>query len=149
MKVVVDTNIIFSALLKTNSVFGQIMFHSDGIFQFYTVQHLRSEIRKNWSKLRRLSKLTDQQLEESYYTLLTKISFISEELIPQKIWVYSERLVEDIDVDDVDFVALTEYLRGMLWTGDKTLREGLKRKGFKKVLGSDEIFKRWSKKRKR
>lgn len=147
MKIIVDTNIIFSALLKTDSVFGQIIFHSDGIFQFYTAHHLRAEIRKHWEKLKRISKLSDKDLEESYYSLLTKISFISEELIPQKIWEESERITGDIDVDDTDFVALTKYLKGILWTGDRNLRDGLKKKGFKRVLASDEIFKRWSKKR--
>ena len=106
---------------------------------------MRTEIRKHWDKLKKLSKLTDEQLEESYYALLTKITFINEELIPQKIWEDSENILEGIDLDDADFVALTKYLKGKLWTGDKVLRDGLRDKGFKNVLTTFEILKLWMK----
>lgn len=85
MKIVIDTNIIFSALLKTNTTLGQIIFNSDGIFEFYSPQYMRIEIRRYWNKLLKISKLTDQQLDESFYTLLTKITLINEEIISQKI----------------------------------------------------------------
>jgi predicted nucleic acid-binding protein len=53
--------------------------------------------------------------------MLTKLTFINEELIPQNDWEKAEALVADIDLDDTDFVALTRYLKGSLWTGDKPL----------------------------
>lgn len=144
MKIVVDSNIVFSALLKTHTTFGQIIFNSDGFFEFYSSHNMRTEIREHWDKLKKLSKLTEAQLEESYYALLTKITFINEEIIPQKFWEESEKLLEDIDLDDTDFVALTKYLKGKLWTGDKTLRDGLKDKGFKNVLTTFEILNLWT-----
>ena len=48
MKIVVDTNIIFSSLLKTQTTFGQIIFNSDDIFEFYSAQYMRTEIRNHW-----------------------------------------------------------------------------------------------------
>ena len=147
MKIIVDTNIIFSALLKTHTTFGQLIFNSDGIFEFYSPHYLRAEIRKHWDRIKRISKLTDQQLEESYDSLLTKITFINEEIIPQKTWEDSEKITEGIDLNDTDFVALTKYLKGKLWTGDLELRDGLKKKGFKNVLTTSEIFKLWTKKK--
>lgn len=57
--------------------------------------------------------------------MLTKLTFINEELIPQKDWKKAEAQVTGIDPDDIDFVALTRYLKGSLWTGDKPLYEGL------------------------
>jgi predicted nucleic acid-binding protein len=147
MKIVVDSNIIFSALLRTNSTFGQIIFNSDGIFEFYSAQYMRTEIRRHWKKLLKISKLTDQQLTESYYSLLTKIIFINEEIIAKKIWEDSEKLTNGIDLDDTDFVALTKHLKGKLWTGDNVLRDGLKNKGFKNVKSTKEILKLWAKKR--
>ena len=147
MKVIIDTNIIFSSLLKTHTTFGQIIFNSDGIFEFYSPHYLRTEIRKHWDRIKRISKLSDQELEESYDSLLTKITFINEEIIPQKIWEDSEKITEGIDLNDTDFVALTKYLKGKLWTGDLELRNGLKKKGFKNVLTTSEIFKLWIKKK--
>ena len=147
MKVIIDTNIIFSSLLKTHTTFGQIIFNSEGIFEFYSPHYLRSEIRRHRDRIKKISKLTDQQLEESYDSLLTKITFINEEIIPQKIWEDSERITEGIDLNDTDFVALTKHLKGKLWTGDLELRNGLKKKGFKNVLTTSEIFKLWTKKK--
>ena len=147
MKIIIDTNIIFSALLKTQTTFGQIIFNSDGVFEFYSPHYLRTEIRKHWDRIKKISKLTDKQLEESYDSLLTKITFINEEIIPQKIWEDSEKITDGTDLDDTDFVTLTKYLKGKLWTGDLELRDGLKKKGFKNVLTTSEIFKLWTKKK--
>ncbi|QOI95952.1 MAG: hypothetical protein HRU69_00005 [Flammeovirgaceae bacterium] len=147
MKIIVDTNIIFSALLKTQTTFGHIIFNSDGIFEFYSPNYLRTEIRKHWDRIKKISKLTDQQLEESYDSLLTKINFINEEIIPQKIWLDSEKIADGVDLDDTDFIALTKHLKGKLWTGDLELRNELKKKGFKNILTTGEIFKLWTKKR--
>jgi predicted nucleic acid-binding protein len=147
MKIVIDTNIIFSALLKTNTTFGQIIFNSDSIFEFYSPQYMRTEVRRHWDKLLKISKLTDQQLDESFYTLLTKITLINEEIISQKIWVDSEKLVNGVDLDDIDFVALTKHLKGKLWTGDKVLRDGLRSRDFKNVMTTQEILKLWTKKK--
>ena len=144
MKIIVDSNIIFSALLRTHSTFGQIIFNSGGLFEFYSAQYMRTEIRRHWKKLLKLSKLTEQQLEESHYTLLAKITFINEEIIHQKIWGESEKLVDGIDIDDIDFVALTKHLKGRLWTGDHALRDGLKNRGFKNVMTTNEILKLWT-----
>jgi predicted nucleic acid-binding protein len=148
VKIIIDTNIIFSALLKSNTKFGQIIFNSDGIFEFYCPRYLRTEIRKHWERIKKISKLTDHQLEESFDSLLTKISFINEEIIPQKTWEDSEKITEDIDFDHTDFIALTKHLKAKLWTGDVELRNGLKNKGFKNVLTTTEILKLWTNKKK-
>lgn len=129
-KIIVDTNIIFSCLLNSQGTIGDLIFNSEDVFEFYSNQYMRFEIRKHWSKLIKISKLTDLQLQTAYDKMLTKLTFINEELIPQKDWEKAEVLVADIDVDDTDFVALTRYLRGSLWTGDKPLYQGLKAKRF-------------------
>ncbi len=140
MKIVVDTNIIFSCLLKTNGTIGDLFFNSDGIFEFYSCTYMRFEIDKHWLKIMRISKLSDEQLTEVRFKVFSKINFINEELIPEKIWLKSEELVSGIDLDDVDFIALTKYLNASLWTGDLELYNGLKLNGFKKVFTTKELF---------
>jgi predicted nucleic acid-binding protein len=103
---------------------------------------MRLEIEKHWDKLKKISKLTDKELQESLFRLFTKIHFINEEQILEKIWVKAETLAEDIDIDDTDFIALTYYLKGVLWTGDKDLYSGLKKKGFKKVISTQELLRK-------
>jgi predicted nucleic acid-binding protein len=65
MKIVVDTNIIFSALLNSNSTIGDILFNSDKHFEFYSCSYMRSEI-QHWERLKTISKLSEEQLQVSY-----------------------------------------------------------------------------------
>jgi predicted nucleic acid-binding protein len=140
-KIIVDTNIIFSCLLNSQGTIGDLIFNSDNIFDFYSNQYMRFEIRKHWNKLKKISKLTDLELETAYDKMLTKLTFINEELIPQNDWQKAETLVADIDLDDTDFVALTTYLKGSLWTGDKPLYDGLKAKRFRTVYNTQDLIK--------
>lgn len=50
-------------------------------------------------------------------------------------------LIFNIDIDDTDFVALTRYLKGCLWTGDKPLYEGLKAKRFRTIYNTQDMIK--------
>jgi predicted nucleic acid-binding protein len=140
MKIVVDTNIIFSSLLNSDGVIGDLIFNSSKHFEFYSCSYMRFEIQKHWGKLKKISKLSDEQLEVSYAQILTKIKFINEEIIPVDIWLSSEKITKDIDVDDTDFVALTRFLKATLWTGDKVLYNGLKEISFKKVLHTSDLL---------
>ncbi len=139
-KIIVDTNIIFSCLLNSQGTIGDLFFNSENIFDFYSNQYMRFEIRKHWNKLIKISKLTDKKLETAYDKLLTKLTFINEELIPQSYWEKAETLASDIDIDDSDFVALTRFLKGYLWTGDKPLYDGLKRKRFRTVYNTQDMI---------
>lgn len=139
MKIIIDTNIIFSVLLNTHSTIGDLLFNSDSIFKFYSCDYMRFEIENHWEKLKHISKLSDSELEESKFKVFSKINFINEELIPEKIWLDAEELVADIDIDDSDFVALAKYLKGFLWTGDKKLYDGLKKKNFNRVYNTAEL----------
>ena len=134
MKIIVDTNIIFSGLLNTSGKIGDLLFNSQGIFEFYSCAYMRLEIEKHWEKLKRNSKLTDSQLRESQFKLLGEINFINEQLIPAKTWLLAEKITPDIDADDSDFIALTHHLKGNLGQAVKTFITDLKRKNSKKYL---------------
>ena len=140
MKIVVDTNIIFSTLLNSNSNIGDLIFNSDKQFEFYSCNYMRYEIKKHWGKLKRISKLSEEQLQISYTQVLLKIKFINEEIIPVETWLASEEITKDIDIDDTDFVALSKFLKATLWTGDKVLYDGLKEISFKKLLNTKEML---------
>ena len=140
-KIIVDTNIIFSCLLNSHGTIGDLIFNSENVFEFYSNQYMRFEIRKHWKKLLKISKLDDLELETANFKMLTKLTFINEELIPQSDWEKAEVLVADIDIDDTDFVALTRYLKASLWTGDKPLYEGLKTKRFRTVYNTQDMIK--------
>ncbi|MCW3126790.1 MAG: hypothetical protein JWO03_2448 [Bacteroidetes bacterium] len=101
---------------------------------------MRYEIERHWEKLKKISKLSEEQLRESNFKVLSKIHFINEELISEKIWLQSEELVKGIDPDDIDFIALAKHVKGFLWTGDKELYKGLKARKYKRVLNTTELM---------
>ena len=53
MKIVIDTNIIFSTLLNSNGTIGNIIFNSNKTFEFYSCSYMRFEIDKHWEKLKK------------------------------------------------------------------------------------------------
>ncbi len=140
MKIVVDTNIIFSTLLNSNSTIGNLLFNSDKYFQFYSCSYMRYEIQKHWERLKKISKLPDEQLQISYIQVLSKLKFINEEIIPVEIWLDAEEITKDVDIDDIDFVALTKFLKATLWTGNKVLHNELKKRSLKKVVNTAELL---------
>lgn len=101
---------------------------------------MRYEIQKHWKRLKKISKLSDEQLQVSYTLVLSKLKFINEEIIPVEIWLASEEITKGIDIDDTDFVALTKFLKATLWTGDKVLYNELKKREFKKLLNTAELL---------
>jgi predicted nucleic acid-binding protein len=142
MKVTVDTNIVFSAILNSQSLIGQVLLHSDKSTRFYSPRFLQIEIQNHFSKIKSLTKLPDNEIHELIDALYTKINFISEELIPKNTLLIADKLTSDIDFDDVMFVGLTLHLKSKLWTGDKVLMNNLKQKGFKKFITTSELIDR-------
>lgn len=127
--VVVDTNIIFSALLREQSQFLQLLL--DGKHDFFVCELILMELFKHKEKIIRLSQLSENEVIKLYYLLLKRLHVYKEELITAENWRQAYRLCESVDGDDTPHVALTLELEGLLWTGDSKLKAGLQRQGFK------------------
>jgi putative PIN family toxin of toxin-antitoxin system len=139
MKIVVDTNIVFSAILNSQSWIGQILLYSDKTLKFYSPRFLQTEIQNHRQKIKKYTNLSDSEIDELIDALYAKITFISEELIPKEILIAADKLTKDVDYDDVMFVALSINFRCKLWTGDKILINTLKQKGFKRFITTNEL----------
>jgi putative PIN family toxin of toxin-antitoxin system len=139
MKIVVDTNIVFSAILNSQSWIGQILLYSDKTVKFYSPRYLQTEIQNHRQKIRKYTNLSDSEIDELIDALYSKITFISEEFIPKEILLVADELAKDVDYDDVMFVALAINYRCKLWTGDKILMNTLMQKGFKRFITTNEL----------
>jgi len=53
----------------------------------------------------------------------------------------TENLVRDVDMNDIAFVTLAEFLGVKIWTGDRELIKGLAKKGFSNFITTDELSK--------
>jgi predicted nucleic acid-binding protein len=142
MKVVVDTNIVFSAILNSHNWIGQILLYSGNTTKFYSPKYLQVEIQNHIEKIRKISNLNDSEINELVQILYTKINFISDELIPKEMLKKADFLTKDVDFDDVMFVALSLHLECKLWTGDKSLIKGLNQKGFRNFISTQELKER-------
>jgi predicted nucleic acid-binding protein len=136
--IVVDTNIIFSALVRKNSAIGEIIINSKE-YQFFASEYTYVELKNHHDKLMAASKMTEDEMGIAKYTLFQYIKIMTLNTIPLEFWLEAEQAVYDIDVDDTPFVALAFYLDAYLWTGDKILYGGLKAKGFEKIVSTEEL----------
>lgn len=132
-KIVVDTNIVFSMLLSSNSKFWNIFFNDDD-FSIYSVRFLENELFNYINKIRKLTKLTDEELINAIGFVFSYIHFIDELNITTKNLKSAKDLCSKIDEKDAFFVALALELDAQLWTGDKKLRTGLEKLGFNKFF---------------
>ena len=140
MKIVVDANIIFSGILKSNGKIGDLLINSDNFFSFIAPNFLRTEIYNHHDKLLKISNLTLEQILESEYQIYKSITFISEEQISMENWEFANSLVSDIDPKDIVYIAYAKQFKCKLWTGDKKLINGLSKKNYNNTLTTDNLF---------
>ena len=125
--IIVDTNILFSALLRRDSSFSTTILGTN--YSFFICEAAIVELFKHKEKIIRLSKLSDEDIVHLFYVLLKRVSVFKEVLIEPSIRRRAYELCKDIDEADTPHVALTLHLNGLLWTGDKKLKAGLGKLG--------------------
>ena len=83
---------------------------------------------------------TIEEIQEAEFQIYKSILFISEEQITQSTWIKSEKLVKDIDPNDIQYIAYSKHFNCKIWSGDKALIIGLAKKKFTKFVTTDELF---------
>ncbi len=140
MRIIVDANIVFSAILNTNSKIADLLLNSKGIFDFVAPDYLLTETKKYHKKISLISKMPIDEVLNVEIKVTKPISFLSGIKIPVDYWIKAEQLVLDIDPKDTPYVAFSMFLKSKIWSGDKILRNGLLSKGFKKIINSEELY---------
>ena len=140
MRVVVDTNIVFSAILNTNSKISKIILQPKSKLNLYSSNQLKYELAAHRTKLKKISNYSEIELQRATLLIFSKIRFINAELIPVTLFTEAEKLTLNVDIDDIEFVALTEHIRGKLWTGDKELAKGLISRKWNKLISTEELI---------
>ncbi len=137
MIIVVDSNIIFSALLSKNSFFLEMLLKEE--YHFVSPNFLFTEIFKHKEKILKHSKLTEPELLELLNNLFSTVQFISHNFISAQSLQKAIELCTGVDMKDVVFVALSIELNAALWTGDKTLKDGITAKGFTQFFSPKKL----------
>ena len=56
------------------------------------------------------------------------------------IGLLQKKLCRMIDVDDTEFVACNELIKGQLWTGDLKLIKGLQNQGYHRCINTVDLY---------
>jgi predicted nucleic acid-binding protein len=139
VKAVIDTNIIFSSLLKKDSKVTKFLLDSSN--EWYCCNYAFAELFKYKNRIESLSQLNFDDLLALMRILLAKIHFIPEDIIPPEIALKAYSLCSDVDKKDTPFIALALFLNIPLVTRDKKLIIGLTGKGFESIISLDSVLK--------
>ncbi|HDH86610.1 MAG TPA: hypothetical protein ENF36_01025 [Desulfobacteraceae bacterium] len=90
MKIVLDSNIVFSALLSSDNKFKYLIYNKQ--FNLFSCNFLFVEIFKHKVKIESISKLKEDELLSQFANILSRIQFIPEKLIPREIFNKAYRI---------------------------------------------------------
>ncbi len=139
MRLVVDTNIIFSAILSSDGLVHDLFINSGETFEFFSPTFVYEELKNNRSKLLKISNYSEEELDYLQYTIFKRIELIDSNSLTNSEFQRAFELTKDIDENDTPFIALALALDSPVWTGDKKLKEGLSEKGVDWVLNTKDI----------
>jgi predicted nucleic acid-binding protein len=125
---VVDTNILFAALLPQSSTLRNILLKEE--FTFFAPNFVIVELFKHKEKLCILSKLNEQELLSSLNLIVDRINFVQDVTIALKNKIAAYNLCSSVDENDTPFIALSIELKVPIWSIDQKLISGLSKKGF-------------------
>jgi predicted nucleic acid-binding protein len=114
MKLVLDSNIIFSALIKKSITRDIIL--SD-FFELYAPEYIFNEITKHKELLLKKSKLGRGDFEALLLLLQKHINLVTKDKYNEKM-VTAEDILRNIDITDSPFLALALALSCSIWSND-------------------------------
>jgi predicted nucleic acid-binding protein len=116
MRLVVDTNILLSAMIRRSGA-RKILLHPS--FEFYAPEHIFHEIENHKNEVIRKSSLTENEFYIVLDSVLTNVTTTPEKEFVKhipKAW----DIMKDIDPDDFPFLALAlSFENEGIWTNDK------------------------------
>ncbi len=114
MKLVLDSNIIFSALIKESTTRNIIL--SDA-FDLNAPEYIFNEIAKHKELLLRKSKLDEGEFDALLLLLQKHIHLVSKEKYDEMTTI-AEDILKNIDITDSPFLALAFSLNCSIWSND-------------------------------
>ena len=119
MNIVVDSNILISALIK-DSITRKIIIQCNDIL--LSPELMIEEIKKHLDVISEKSGLSYDDIERVMYTLLKYINLVSFNEIKNSINA-AERIMGQIDPSDVIFVAAAISKNAAIWSDDKDFQK--------------------------
>ena len=136
MKIVVDSNIIFSALISGKETYLDIVRIND----VYIPDIILSELNQYETRIISKAKLKQADFRLFIRMFFEKVIVIPKFAISAESWLEAYRICNDVDEKDTPFIALSLEFKIPLWTGDKKLIDGIRKKGFDDFVTTEELL---------
>jgi predicted nucleic acid-binding protein len=140
MNLVLDSNIFISGLITPDGTISKLILRDLKDSSLVCPEFLLDEVISKLEKIKGITKLNDNQIDELVFRFIKRIDFIDNDLIGFKYQKQAYDMVKDIDKKDLLFIALSIQTGFKLWTGDKKLMEGLKKKGFDLTIDTKQLL---------
>jgi len=142
MKVIVDSNILFSAAITPSGKIADLILNPRYSLEKVCCYYVFIELFKHQSKIIALAKQSPENTIVLLYEMIRRLDFVNESLINSDLWKRADELTKGVDNQDIAHVALTLHSQnGYLWTGDKKLIKHLRKLNFEYVITTEELYK--------
>ena len=123
MRIVIDANILFSALIK-DSLTRKIILEYEERFLFPKI--IFTEAEKHKDELLKKSRLSAEEFSVLFALLMQKMQIVPDETL-KPFYDAAYEIIKEIDPDDALFIACAlAYPGSVLWTNDKKLKLQIK-----------------------
>jgi len=136
---VADSNIIISAIIHPSGTIGDLILRKFRPYELAALHYLLTEIQSKKSKILKATGYSEEEFLELLLIITKRIEFIDEEIIPDDVWSKAHEFAKAVDEKDTPYIALVLFTNIKLWTGDKKLIKGLRKKGFELVIDTEEL----------
>ena len=120
MKIIIDTNIFFSGLIKDSKT-RKILFHSE--HEFYIPDFFLFELKKYKEYLIKKTKLNKSEFKQITDDLLENVYLIPIKEYSAKL-IEARKIIGDVDEKDIPFIAVALSIgNDGIWSNDKHFKE--------------------------
>jgi predicted nucleic acid-binding protein len=141
MNIVVDTNILLSILIKPTGVTSKLFYSLLQNNNLFIPEEAFVELLKHHQKIAKSSSLNNDEINDFKIFFFQSFTIIKDTAIPKNIVELAFGITKEIDIHDVVFVAAALQINGILWSGDKKLKDGLALQNHHLVYNNIEIEK--------
>jgi len=134
LRLVLDTNIVISALINKKSTIRDILLSDKMIF--YLPELVLAELLKHKELLCKKTGLSQRELLFSIFYLLSKVEIVKKEAFSENL-EKAKTIMENIDINDSEFVALAMSIENHgIFSNDRHFDEsGVKRWTVEEIIG--------------
>ena len=139
MIVIVDANLLISAVLNPEGTVAKLLILNDLDVEFVVPEYAWTEIQSHKNRICIANNIPFVYFDKLLTKLISFFLIFSEREVSTETIEKAFVLTSDIDKKDAIYVAFSLTLDALLWTGDLKLYRGLRRKGFKNVVTTKEM----------